>query len=82
MREIEPEDVIGPPTKVQILRNEIRLDAKAGQSYLLRHSSFHGWRAYQNGKRLSIVDAQPGMIVRGECDGEIVLPYSCWHYWL
>ena len=40
-----------------------RLLAQAGQSYLLRYSFFHGWRAYQNGKWLSIVDAKPRMIV-------------------
>lgn len=72
---------IVPETQIQVLPGEIRFKALAGQTYLLRYGFFPGWRAFQHGKRIPLKDAQPGMALIAEHDGEVILKYRYWHYW-
>jgi len=74
---------IFPPTKLHVSRNQIKFNAKQGQAYRLAYTAFKGWRAFQNGKRISILDAKPGILIQPMGDGEVTLRYRYWHYyWL
>lgn len=73
--------LISEPATLKIEPNHFRFDALEGRSYQIKFSAFPGWRAYQNGKRLQIRDANPGMEIFAEENGEIELKYSlrnCW----
>jgi len=73
---------IVPDTNIQISPNMIQFDAQKDQQYLLRFTAFKGWHAFQNEKRIPIIDAKPGMLIYSKNDCEITLKYSLIHYWL
>ena len=73
--------IIVPETEIRVFPSEIWFSAFAGQSYILRYSTFLGWRGFQLGKRVEVTDARPGMVIKAEHDGEIVLRYSYRYYW-
>jgi hypothetical protein len=72
--------LIEPTTELSIQPNEIRLQARAKTTYRVKYTAFSGWRAFQNGRRIPISDAKPGMLIESESDGEIVLKYAFSHY--
>ncbi len=74
--------IIEPGTELFIKPNYIQFRAKESITYLLKYNYYPGWRAFQDGKRVKIEDAQPGMIIKAPQDGEIVLKYRYRHYWM
>ncbi len=77
-----PSSVIWPPPQgLQVSRNKIEFTPQAGVSYRVKYSAFQGWRAFQKGRRLKIVDARPGMMVSSASDDKIILQYSYSYYW-
>jgi hypothetical protein len=68
-------------TDLTIGRNEVRFSARAGESYLVKLTCLPGWRAHQGGRRLALQDANPGMTLVADADGEILLHYRYRHYW-
>jgi hypothetical protein len=73
--------LISEPVTLTIEPNRMRFDALAGITYQLKYSAFPGWRAFQNGKRIQIRDANPGIEVTAGGDGEIELRYSLQNNW-
>lgn len=74
--------IIEPDTELVIKPNYIQFRAKRNTTYLLKYNYYSGWRAFQDGKRIKIEDAYPGMIIKAPGDDEIVLKYRYRHYWL
>jgi hypothetical protein len=74
--------IIEPETEIFIKPNYIQFRAKKYTTYLLKYNYYPGWRAFQDGKRIKIEDAHPGMIIKAPQDGEIVLKYRYRHYWM
>lgn len=72
---------IWPDVKISIDKNRISFIARAGCVYTLKYSAFPGWRAFQNGKRLPVCDANPGIEVKAQTNGILELRYSLKHYW-
>jgi len=73
--------LIDPETKFVQKLNEMLFVAEQGQTYTLRYSYFPGWKAFQAGKEIKIVDYKPGMQITALNDGEITLKYNYWNYW-
>ncbi|RJS84110.1 hypothetical protein CW713_03115 [Methanophagales archaeon] len=74
--------IIEPETKLITSTNMIKFSAKKDVTYFLKYNYYKGWKAYQNKKNVIIEDAHPGMIIKAPQDGEIVLKYRYWHYWM
>jgi hypothetical protein len=72
---------IQPECEISVGTNSISFMGTQGISYKLSYSYYRGWKASQNGKRLAIRDAAPGMLISPVEDGEVHLLYSYWHYW-
>ena len=73
---------IEPKTELRVSPGELRFYALAGQPYVLRYSSFRGWRAFQRRGPISIKDSRPGMSITADDDGEVVIKYKYLNYWL
>ena len=65
---------------VEVTPNRIIFAGKAGQGFYLPYTAFVGWRAFENGRRISIEDANPGMVVTPLSDGPVTLLYRFRHY--
>lgn len=73
--------IIEPETVIEVSYNEIKFFAEANQDYFLSYSAFKGWRAFQKGESIEIKDAQPGLLIKAEHDGEVIVRYSYHNYW-
>lgn len=73
--------IIEPKTDLAVKPNFIEFFPKAGAKYFLKYNFFSAWHAYQDGVRLKIEDAKPGMIIRAKSDSKIVLKYKYLNYW-
>jgi hypothetical protein len=76
---------MGPPAEatpahMKIVPNRASFPAQARREYALLLTAFRGWRAHQNGARVEILDAQPGMRIIAPEDGEMTLTYRYRHY--
>jgi len=71
---------VDPPVEIQRLPNQLIFTAVAGRSYLLRFSSFAGWKARLNGRSIPIEDAEPGMRVSCSENGQVQFSYSIRNY--
>jgi hypothetical protein len=68
------------PAQMRIAPNRASFPAQARAEYALLLTAFRGWRAHQNGARVEILDAKPGMRIIAPEDGEITLTYRYRHY--
>jgi len=73
--------LIEPSSNMKISPNNIRFYATRGERYVIKYSTFKGWRASQGRRRLIVEDANPGMIIDVPEDGEVELRYALSHYW-
>jgi len=65
-----------PLAPVETGPNTIRLQALAGQPYLLKYAWSAGWTARQSdGTELPIGDAEPGMTIEPQSDGWVTFTY-------
>jgi hypothetical protein len=74
-------DVVSPATPTELLPNRLAFEARAGQQYDISLTAFAGWRAYQTGRRLPVIDTRPGMSIVALADGPVTLEYRYRHYW-
>jgi hypothetical protein len=74
--------IIEPHTDIFYYPNQINFYAIARTRYLLKYNYYSGWNAYQNGQRIKIIDAKPGMIIESNNDGLIELRYRYRNFWI
>ncbi len=76
-----PASLVEPPVSdFEVEPNRMRFTGRAGASYTLRFSAFHGWRATECGRPLRVSDATPGMRLDVSLDGPVELRYSLANY--
>jgi hypothetical protein len=73
---------ITPLTPVTIEKNLIFFFGEQDVIYQLKYSYYPGWKAFQNGKELTIQDMRPGMIIESKEKGQILLKYKFRYYYL
>ena len=75
-------NTIKPLSNLIFYPNQIKFYANAHTRYFLKYNYYSGWQAYQNGIRINIEDAKPGMFIQSNDKGWIDLRYRYVNYWL